>query len=79
MDSKWKERIARYSYRINIATALKEDLKEYMETKIYKYIYKNFTDYILQLLFQEEFKGFTIKDFGKIYPITRVKLRAYLL
>ena len=78
MDSEWKERIARYSYRINIATALKEDLKEYIETKIYKYIYKNFTDYILQLLFQEEFKGFTIKDFRKIYFITRVKLRAYL-
>ena len=47
MEIDWKERIARYSYGINIATALKEDLEEYMETKIYKYIYKNFTDYIL--------------------------------
>ena len=47
MDSKWKERIARYSYRINITTALKKDLKIYIETKIYKYIYKNFTDHIL--------------------------------
>ena len=47
MDSKWKERIARYSYGIDIATALKKDLEEYMEIKIYKYIYKNFTDYIL--------------------------------
>jgi len=51
MDPKWKERIARYSYGINAATALKEDLEEYMETKIYKYIYKNFTDYILWSLF----------------------------
>jgi hypothetical protein len=51
MDPKWKERIARYGYRINIATALEEDLEEYMETKIYKYIYKNFTDYILRSLF----------------------------
>ena len=49
-----------------------------MEIKIYKYIYKNFTDYILQLLFQEEFKGFTIKDFGKIRLITKIKLRIYL-
>ena len=79
MDSKQKERIARYSYGINIATALKEDLEEYIEIKIYKYIYKNFIDYILQLLFQEEFKGFTIKDFRKICPITGVKLRTYLL
>ena len=79
MDPEWKERIAKYSYRINIATASKEDLKEYMEIKIYKYTYKNFTDYILQLLFQEEFEGFTIKDFKKIYSITRVKLYTYLL
>ena len=50
-----------------------------METKIYKYIYKNFMDYILQLLFQEEFKGFTIKDFRKIYFITKAKLYTHLL
>ena len=79
IDPKWKERIARHSYRINIATTLEKDLEEYIETKIYKYIYKNFTDYTLQSLFQEEFEGFTIKDFRKICFITRVKLRTYLL
>ena len=79
MDFKQKERITRYSYRINIVTALKKDLKKDIEIKIYKYIYKNFTDYILQLLFQKEFKGFTIKDFRKIRFITRVKLCAHLL
>ena len=78
MDPEWKERIARYSYRINIVTALKEDLEEYIKIKIYKYIYKNFIDYILQLLFQEKFKGFTIKDFKKICLITKIKLCAYL-
>ena len=78
MDPEQKERIARYSYKINIITALKKDLKEYIKIKVYKYIYKNFTDYILQLLFQEEFKGFTIEDFGKIHPITKVKLCTYL-
>ena len=79
MDLKWKERIARYGYGINIVTALKEDLEEYIEIKIYKYIYKNFTDYILWSLFQEEFKGFTIKDFKKICPIIKIKLHTYLL
>ena len=79
MDFKQKERITKYSYRINIATALKKNLKEYIKTKIYKYIYKNFTDYTLWLLFQEEFKGFTIKDFRKIRLITKAKLRTYLL
>jgi len=79
MDPEWKERIARYGYRINVATALEEDLEEYIETKIYKYTYKNFIDYILQLLFQEEFEGFTIEDFRKIRSVTRAKLRTYLL
>jgi len=51
MEINWKERIARHSYRIDIVTALEEDLEEYMEMKIYEYIYKNFTDYILWLLF----------------------------
>jgi len=79
MDPEWKERIARYGYRIDIATTLEEDLEQYIETKIYEYIYKNFTDYILRSLFQEEFKGFTIENFRKIRSITRVKLRTYLL
>jgi len=79
MEINWKERIARHGYRINVVTALEEDLEEYIETKIYKYIYKNFTDYTLRSLFQEEFKGFTIKDFKKIYSVTRAKLHTYLL
>ena len=79
MDPEWKERIARHNYRINIVTVLKEDLEEYIEIKIYKYTYKNFIDYILQLLFQEEFKGFTIKDFRKIRSITKIKLHTHLL
>jgi len=79
MDPKWKERIARHGYGIDIATALEEDLEEYIKTKIYKYIYENFTDYILRLLFQEEFEGFTIKDFRKIRSVTKAKLCTYLL
>jgi hypothetical protein len=47
IDPKWKERIARYGYGIDVATALEEDLEEYVEIKIYEYIYENFTDYIL--------------------------------
>ena len=79
MDPEQKERIVKYGYGIDVATTLKEDLEEYMEIKIYRYIYENFMDYILQLLFQEEFKGFTIEDFKKIYPIIRVNFYTYLL
>ena len=59
---------------MDVATALKEDLEEYVETKIYKYIYKNFTDYILWSLFQEDFKGFTADNFKKIRTDIRSKL-----
>ena len=79
MEINQKERIARHGYGINIATALKEDLEEYVETKIYKYTYKNFTDYILQLLFQEDFEGFTADNFKKIYTDIRSKLQRHLL
>ena len=47
MDPEWKEKIARYGYKINVTTASKEDLEEYIETKIYEYTHKNFIDYIL--------------------------------
>src|SRR5271170_1233488 len=79
MDPKWKERIARHGYGIDVATASEEDLEEYMETKIYEYTYENFTDYTLWSLFQEEFEGFTIEDFRKIRSVTRAKLRTHLL
>ena len=79
MDPEQKERIVKYGYGIDVATTLKEDLEEYVEIKIYRYIYENFMDYILQLLFQEEFEGFTIKNIKKICSVTRVKLHTYLL
>ena len=40
---------------------------------------KNFIDYILQTVFQEEFKGFTINNFKRIYIDTRVQLYTHLL
>ena len=79
MDPKWKERITRHGYGIDVTTASEEDLEEYVETKIYEYTYENFTDYTLWSLFQEEFEGFTIEDFRKIRSITRAKLRTHLL
>ena len=79
MDPKWKERITRHGYGIDITTASKEDLEEYVETKIYKYTYENFTDYTLWLLFQEEFERFTIKDFKKIRTDLKSQLRRHLL
>ena len=52
MDPEWKERIVRYGYGIDITTASKEDLEEYVEMKIYEYIYIPLTN--LQFLKTED-------------------------
>jgi hypothetical protein len=40
---------------------------------------KEFIDYILWTVFQEEFYGFTANDFKKIHTNIKAKLRIYLL
>ena len=44
---KWAEKILKHRDGIDIANAIKDELGEYIKTKIYIYIWKNFTDYIL--------------------------------
>ena len=79
MDPKWAKKILRYGDGINIANAIKDELGEYIETKVYVHIQENFTDYILQTVFKEEFKGFTTKDFRRMRIDIRAKLHTYLL
>ena len=43
----WKERIAKYNNRINLKTAIDDNLVEYIEIKIYLYIWHNFIDFLL--------------------------------
>ena len=75
----WAEKILRYGDGINIANAIKDELKKNIKTKIYIYIQKDFTDYILQIVFQKEFEGFTINNFKKIYINIKAQLYTYLL
>jgi hypothetical protein len=42
-------------------------------------VQKEFIDYILWTIFQEEFYRFIINNFKKIRPDTKAKLRIYLL
>jgi len=51
MEIGWKERIAKYSYLINLETAINDNLTEYVETKIYLYTQFNLTDYLLWTAF----------------------------
>ena len=73
------KKILKYGNRITATIASKDKLGDYVVTKVYIYIQKNFTDYILQAVFKEEFKGFTTEDFRRIRINIRVKLRTYLL
>ena len=42
---------------------IKDELAEFVETKIYIYEKEDFLDNILWTIFQEEFKEFTLEDF----------------
>ena len=68
------KKIIKYSNRIIAATAIKEELGEYITTKVYIYMQEEFIDYTLWTIFQEEFHGFTADDFKKIYSKLKVKL-----
>ena len=68
------EKIIKYSNRIIAATAIKEELGEYIIIKGYIYVQKEFIDYTLQTIFQEEFYGFTTNDFKRMYFKLRAKL-----
>ena len=45
----WAEKILKYRDGIDIVNTIKDELGEYIETKIYIYVWKNFMDYILYL------------------------------
>ena len=51
MEIDWKERIAKYSYRINLKMAINDNIIEYIETKIHLYTQYNLTDFILWTVF----------------------------
>ena len=43
--------------------AIDDDLTEYVETKMYLYTRSNLTDFVLWIVFQEDFKNFMLKTF----------------
>jgi len=79
MDPEWTAKAQKHGYGINTENATKEELGEYIETKMYVYGYRNFTDYTLWALFQEDFEDFTADTFRKVQTDTRARLRTHLL
>ena len=79
MELLWAEKITKHNNRIIAATATKEELGEYITTKVYIYIQEEFMDYTLWTIFQEEFKGFAADNFKRICTDTRAQLHTHLL
>ena len=79
MDSEWTAKVQKHSYGINTESAMKEELEEYIETRIYMYRYRNFTDYMLWTVFQKDFEDFTADTFRKVQTDTRAELHTHLL
>ena len=79
MEINWKERIAKYGYGIDLETATNNDLTVYIETKMHLYARHNLTDYLLWIVFQEDFKDFTPKLFKRVQSSTKIGIRSYLV
>ena len=79
MEIDWKERIAKYSYGIDLETATNVNLTEYVETKMHLYTQDNLTDSSLWTVFQEDFKDFTPELFTRVRSNTRMRIREYLV
>ena len=47
MEINYKERIIKYNNRINLKTAIDNNLAEYIKTKIYLYTQYNLIDFLL--------------------------------
>ena len=47
MEINWKERIAKYSYKIDLKKAMDDNLTVYIETKMHLYIQHNLKDFLL--------------------------------
>ena len=65
---------SKYRYGINIDKALKDKLVEFIQIIMYLHNEQDLTNTDLQTVFQEQYKGFTVKSFKKIYTNIRSKL-----
>ena len=75
----WTARASKYRYGIDADKASKNELVEFIQTTIYLYNKQDLTNTDLWTVFQEQYKGFTVESFKKIYTDIRSKLQKYLL
>jgi hypothetical protein len=75
---KWA-RVKKWEVGLDPTTATKEDIKDYVESKIWEYTQNEVADHILWELFRYDFRFFnSTSAFDKLQILDRSKLRAYL-
>jgi hypothetical protein len=62
----WKARRKKWRYGIDITTSTKDDLSEYLNTKLCQYALYDSSDDNLWELFKLDFKGFTQVAFNRL-------------
>ena len=74
-EKEWAVMASKYGYRIDVDKAIKDELVEFVQTIIYIYeIQDHLIDNDLWLIFLEQFQGFIVKSFKKIYTDLKFKL-----
>ena len=78
-EKEWATMASKYRYGIDADKASKDKLVKFIQTTIYLYKTQDLTDNNLWTVFQEQFKGFTVESFKKIYSDIKSKLQRHLL
>ena len=78
MKEEQTAKASKYKYGINTDKASKDKLVEFIQTIIYLYNKQDLTNTNFQIFFQEQYKGFIVESFKKIYTNIKSKLQKYL-
>jgi hypothetical protein len=62
-EQEWAVKVRKYGSGLNLGETIKDELAEFVETKIYMHKKEDFLDNTLWTIFREEFEEFTLEDF----------------
>ena len=77
--NEWRDMMEKFKDGIDTAKTTKDELGDYIETRIHVYTQDNFKDYTLWGIYLEDFCEWTMEDFRRARTNAKSKLRALLL
>ena len=78
IEKEWAAMANKYGYGIDADEATKDKLVEFTQIIIYIYKTQDLVDMDLWVIFLEQFKGFMVESFKKIYTDLKSKLQRHL-